>query len=134
MGSKRIPVQEAEAGMLLVQAILDDKGRTIVPAEARLTPAHVKRLERWGIQEIVIDQESNTSVINRADASARKEAAATSATTEEAREKMRCVAEAVQSRFQNISDNPLMDELKRLAVRHLVMNSEKGQIPGIRLD
>ncbi len=56
---RRIRVSEAEAGMILSQPIIDAKGRTIVKAGAKLTQLYIARLDRWGVEELSIDDSSD---------------------------------------------------------------------------
>jgi len=113
-------------GMALAQPILDDKGRTIMQEGARLTPMHIKRLEKWGIDavQIAADGDAPSSSGQAAGRAQVQEA------SPEDRDRMRNVAKAVQERFSNIQDNPIMDELKRLTVRHLVLQKH-GSVPGL---
>lgn len=136
MATKRCPVDQAQPGMLLGQPILDDKGRTIVPAGSRLTPAHIKRLDRWGIDHITITDEDSETALSRIreEEGLPPEKPEIEQPSGEDRDKMRRIAEAIQERFSDIKDNPLMEKLKLMAVRHLVVESKEGDIPGVHYD
>ncbi len=110
--------------MVLGQDITDENGRTIVPDGARLTPMYIKRLSKWGVSAVAIRDE-DTATLRRENSPARE---IIQSATQEEREYMRRVAERTQKRFQKITGNPLMEELKRLVVRHLIL-SGKGLIP-----
>ena len=127
MATDKIQVSELQAGMILAQQIQDDKGRTIMPEGARLTPMHLKRLEKWGVESVLIDTEAGTRGEKKKEDAGK---AALQAASAEDRDKMRSVAVAVQDRFSNIGDNQVMSELKRLVVRHLVLKSGES-IPAL---
>ncbi len=127
MAADKTPVSELQPGMVLAQQIQDDKGRTIMPEGARLTPMHIKRLEKWGVDSVLIDTEAGAKGEGKKEDAGK---AALQAASSEDRDKMRSVAVAVQERFSNIGDNPVMNELKRLTVRHLVLKGGES-IPGL---
>ncbi len=130
MATKKLPIAELKSGMLLGQEILDAKGRVVVQNGARLTPMYIKRLEKWGVDEVLIEEEEATSGETVEKRPSEGKSLLENASSED-REFMRRVALAAQERFSNIKDNPVMDELKRLAIRHLVM-SGRGAVPGLR--
>jgi len=125
MEIKILTLSELQPGMILGQPINDQNGRTIVQEGARLTPMYIKRLDKWGITEVRIQ----TVDIEALDDDERKAHTTLHEATEEERGSMRALAGGVQKRFANVQGNPVMDELKRLTVRHLVLN-DKGAIPG----
>jgi len=129
MANVTYSAESLQPGMLLGQPILDDQGRTIVPEGARLTPAHIKRLDRWGVTEVVVNDDSST-VIAANERQAAGQAEIESASQED-RDAMRNIASAVAKRFSAVADNEIMGELKRLSVRNLVLGFQGGTIPGV---
>lgn len=127
MAIKKIPVGELQAGMILAQPINDQNGRTIMPEGARLTPMHLKRLEKWGVDAVAIHADESTGQPESEEKIAARESIQQASA--EDKEFMRKVAVEVMERFQNVGENPVMAELKRLAVRHLVTRG-RGAIPG----
>jgi hypothetical protein len=119
MANKRYSVQELRAGMILAQAVDDDHGRTIMPQGARLTPMHIKRLQKWGLESVLVAEDEAGDPESSSVVAAQE--VIESASGEE-RESMRRIAEEVQQRFRDADDDPVMAELKRLAVRHLVLH------------
>ncbi len=127
MAVKRVPVQELRPGMIVAQAIEDDRGRTVIPAAARLTPMFIKRMGAWGITEVLVEDDAADS--EQASAAAQRPAILQDASQEE-RERMREIAMAVQLRFSNVPDTAVMGALKRIVVRHLV-TIKPGSVPGL---
>ncbi len=126
MPNKRYTVEELRPGMILAQQVDDDQGRTIMPEGARLTPMHIKRLQKWGLDSVVVAENDAGDPESSSIVSA--QGTIESASGEE-RETMRRIAEEVQQRFRDVDDDPVMAELKRLSVRHLVLNGSTA-IPG----
>lgn len=52
---RTILVDSADAGDVVCRPILNDKGMTLLPKGATLTPALINRLRGWGIREIEIE-------------------------------------------------------------------------------
>lgn len=130
MPVRELPISELQPGMLLAQPVLNDKGRTVIPEDSRLTPMHLKRLEKWGIEKVSINDD-DTSVIEKKEKQAAGQLTLQNASAED-REAMRNIALAIQTRFSNLQGNEIMDELKRLTVRHLVMAQQEGKaLPGV---
>ena len=127
MGTTKCMLSDLQPGMVLAQPILDDKGRTIMQEGARLTPMSIRRLEKWGIDAVSVASGEDASPPSSRRASGQ---AALQEASPEDRDRMRSVASAVQERFQNVADDPIMDDLKRLAVRHLVLHAGES-VPGI---
>ncbi len=127
MGTTNCMLSDLQPGMVLAQPILDDKGRTIMQEGARLTPMAIRRLEKWGIEAVRVasGEDANPPSSRRASGQTALQEA-----SPEDRDRMRSVAAAVQERFQNVADDPIMDDLKRLAVRHLVLHAQES-VPGI---
>lgn len=126
---KECPVEELQPGMFVARPILDDQGRTIVQADSRLTPATIKRLQKWGIESVFLHESDPTPAEEDSKGDPGKELLQSA--TDKDRDFMRRVALAAQERFANVDGNSVMMELKRLAVRHIIL-SGRGAIPGCK--
>lgn len=126
MASSKLAIADLQPGMTLAQPILDNKGRTILPEGTRLTPMAINHLGKWGVEEVRIRKEQETTV--------HKQQAVTGILPESASEKdlafMRRVAEDVAKRFANLPPTEVNNELRRLALKHLI-TSGRGTVPGI---
>ncbi len=127
MGQRRLNLAELQPGMIVAQTILDNAGRTILQEGGRLTPLIISRLEKWGVTTVVIKTDDSGVMAKPQAAAAAVDAASAS---EADREFMRQVAEAAIERFRNVENDPLMLELRKLAVAHLVRNG-RGAVPGL---
>ena len=128
MPIKHYKVSELQAGMVLAQQIMDENGRVVMQEGSRLTPMYIKRLPNFNVESVAVEEEEAAGDEPSAEdttPSALKDANA------EDKEFMRRIAERVQDRFTDVSDIPVMAELKRLAVRHLVL-AGPGTIPGVK--
>ena len=128
MPAKHYSLTQLQAGMILAQQILDENGRVIMQEGARLTPMYIHRLGKFGIHSVAIEVAEPAAP---APAEGGGGAQAARSVTAEDREFMRRIAERVQERFADVADNPLMAELKRLAVRHLIL-AGPGAVPGLK--
>jgi hypothetical protein len=50
-----IPIQEANAGMILRESVKDSIGRILLPAGAELAERQIEKLQSWGIENIDIE-------------------------------------------------------------------------------
>lgn len=129
MGIKQYSVEELQPGMILAQPITDPKGRIMIPAGGRLTPVHIARMPKMGITTVAVEIEEPTPAEGGKKPLSGKEILE-SASSED-REFMRRIALQIQERFSNLPDTPLNNELKRLALKHLILNG-RGVVPGLK--
>ena len=59
---RTIPVEEAQAGDVLAEPLVDEQGRTLLPRGARLSAAVISRLRGWGISRLSIEGEDPDAV------------------------------------------------------------------------
>ena len=52
-----IPVEKAQIGMLLSEAVHDRRGRLLMPAGRELTEKHLDALPMWGVRSIQVEGE-----------------------------------------------------------------------------
>lgn len=55
---KLLPLDEAQPGMVLSQAVIDERGMVLLPPEATLTEATLRSLARRGIEQLAIIDDS----------------------------------------------------------------------------
>lgn len=126
MAILRLPLADLQPGMTLAQPIVDKKGRTIVPEGTRLTPMTINHLGKWGVSEVRIKKNSDTTV--------HKQSAISGMLPESASEQdvafMRRVAEEVARRFANLQPTELNNELRRVALKNLITHG-RGTVPGL---
>lgn len=126
MQEKKIPTSEAEVGMIVTRPIADNQGRVILTEGGRLTPAHVKRLEKWGIDEIFIDIDGEDPQTNRQNAAESQETPSIQLDEKYMHE----LAEIYNTRFREVAEKPLMSDLKKIAFKSVVL-AGRGTLPGL---
>lgn len=131
----KIKPDESKVGMVLAQPITDAQGRTIMAEGSRLTPVHINRLGRWGVQELhVLDDAEAEGAAADGIADGGGEGAQTdddsSPSVQIDEDFMREKAAEFKQRFTAVEDNPLMDDLKKTAFKGVVL-AGRGKIPGV---
>jgi hypothetical protein len=93
--------------MVLAEPVHTFKGQLLLPAGATLTDKHIEKLLAWGVSEADIEGQADP-------------------TLEEISANMQDVpqlaaeAEALDRRFTDVSDDPLMQEILRIAKQQLL--------------
>ncbi|MHC4871023.1 MAG: hypothetical protein ACYTFY_04190 [Planctomycetota bacterium] len=128
MAEKKINASEAEVGMIIARPLPDKQGRIILNVGGRLTPAHVKRLEAWGITELFIQLEDAPEENHKADTAAKEQSE--SMLEQLDKDYINQMAEVFNNRFQEVSDNPFMEKIKKAAFKVVIL-SGKGGIPAL---
>lgn len=126
MATLTLPIADLQPGMTLAQPIVDNKGRTIVPEGTRLTPMAINHLGKWGVSEVRIQKDKDTTVHNQAAVPGALPASA----SEQDVAFMRRVAEEVARRFANLPPTDLNNELRRVALKNLITHG-RGTVPGL---
>ncbi len=54
----RIPVEQAEAGMVLAESVTDRRGRLLIPGGKELSERYLSALPMWGITHIEVEGEA----------------------------------------------------------------------------
>ncbi len=125
MPMRRIPVNEAEAGMVTVQDIVDINGRILIHAGSRLSPVAIRRLPLWEITEIFIEsteEEPETSEITVSSMTK-------SLTNSEPTADVELIAEIkakLDQRFANIDETNFYKGYRKILLKHLVNNNNNG--------
>ncbi len=132
MPENELAIADLEPGMVVAHPIVDQKGRIIIPESTRLTPMHIARLEKWGITKVSVRGVEATSIDEPAGGAenGRDEKPLASNNAEE-QEFMRRVAAQVAARFSNLPETPINQELRKLTIKHLVLNG-RGVVPGLK--
>lgn len=133
MAKTRVNVSNLNPGMKLAENIANASGITLIPVGVRLTPMFISRLEKWGIEAVDIlveEKEAKEEVANPASLAL---AAMPNASTEQ-REFMEAITAEVAQTFANVRDNPLMMQLRAVAIKKLVANGPNGCLAAIRMD
>ena len=121
MASKTIHVNGAQPGMITSQPVIDVGGNMLVPAGFRLTPLQIRCLSRWGIDELVVEDDSvkaSSAVKNASGRLASPLTTRVEITGEVSEAQLRLMAE-VEERFQPVIESPLMRDLKNIVVDRL---------------
>lgn len=127
MSSTKIDTSEAKVGMILAEPIMDKQGRVIISEGSRLTPVLVKRLSRWGVEEIFIDADAD----EKDSSGAADDEGEGTPTVQLDQEYMRELAVTFNERFHEVEDNPVMEQLKKLSFKIVVLAGRNG-LPGVR--
>jgi hypothetical protein len=98
---------EAQAGDIVAEAVVNEQGRTVLPAGSRLSAAVLSRLEKWGVHELVLKGDEPAADAPAEDA---EETAA-----EEAGDRLA----ALDERFEGWEGDEAMMRIKQVARRHL---------------
>jgi hypothetical protein len=125
--------------MKLAEPITNAGGITLMPAGIRLTPMFIARIKKWNIDtlEVFADKvggdapEENASgkTAILAKSSARRDDGTVSEPLEQF---ARAVATDVAKVFVSVRDNPLMMQLRALAIRRLVGAGPNSPINSLR--
>lgn len=128
MAEKKIIPAEAEVGMIIARPLPDKQGRIILNEGGRLTPAHVKRLEAWGITELFIEVKDENEEQDKETASAKEKSE--SMLEQLDKDYINQMAKIFNDRFNEVSDNPFMEKIKKSAFKVVIL-SGKGGIPAL---
>lgn len=125
---QRINTSDLVAGATLAEPICDPQGRVLCAAGGRLTPALINRLVKWNVPAVLIEIEGDAE-------SGASDKPATAPQKQERipdfldEQYMRQVAVEINDRFSGVKDIALMEMLKRMAFKKIVMQGPRS-IPG----
>ena len=108
-----IPIHDANAGMVLREAVKDNIGRILLHAGAELSQRHIEKLDSWGIENIDIEP-----VDTGADAGTLLGKLGETA-AQEFRQKLGPILDA---RFGSNENDELMQDLRQLVEEHILQN------------
>jgi len=116
-------VDQLEPGAILAKPIIDNQGRIIIQSGRRLTPMHLRRLQKLGIRSVKIE-ETGTAFRRQKSSGDASEQDGTPL------EKQQMKLETnIAAKFKD--DSPLANELKRRAIQNLSLALQDGPIPGV---
>ncbi len=131
MEKQRLNIARITPGMKLAEPVTNSAGITLMPAGIRLTPLFINRLQKWNVEalEVFVEKEResvrSTRVMRNRPASSPTTAIGLTAEQEEF---ARQVATEVAKRFVNVKENPLMMELRAVAIRRLIAHGKDGPL------
>lgn len=126
--------------MKLAESITNAGGITLMPAGIRLTPMFIARIKKWNIEEldVLVERKRETNSVRRPSGQAKQSplaargGAVDETLTAEQQEFARSVAVDVSRAFVNVKNNPLMMQLRAVAIKRLVMHGPNGIVNVIR--
>ena len=129
---KLISFREAKPGMVLAQPIIDRHDRVIVNAGTRLTQLYISRLEKWGVEQLAIEEEAAQAPAGPGPAPAqRARPARPPAPGAPSREPLppgvyrgADLARRITATFARVNDDPLMAALGQAVLRRLTGGAE----------
>lgn len=127
MASKKLTVSELEAGMVVAAEITDPQGRPIVPLGGRITPIIIKRLPKWGIESVLIQEVEKDADKPKAGKTVKEKKPGIS---QEDEEFVKRVALGVIKRFSRVEETPFNKSFRKNVVRCLVLHG-RGAVPGL---
>ncbi|MDR1612947.1 MAG: hypothetical protein LBT97_09215 [Planctomycetota bacterium] len=125
MDKKRLPLSQIVPGMILAEDIANAAGPALISKGIRLTPMFISRLRKWGFETIDVflpEQESGKQNGTPGSGGSRVIAGQVgrSAVTPEQEEFVKSVTRDVSIWFQNLREDPLMMQLRVLAIKKLI--------------
>lgn len=119
MQKKNVLVENLEPGMIILTDVQDEVGRMIISSGSRLTPMMIKAIKKRNINSVFIkfeeeEQRPKSTRIKRLFSD-----------SDEERQVMRKISEKVINRFKNLPKTDLNEELKRVAVKHIIKNKDE---------
>lgn len=138
MNKKRLPMSQIAPGMILAEDIANAAGVTLMPKGIRLTPMFISRLAKWDVKTIEVtlpEQEAEEPAPAHESSGSRTihAAQAGQAITPEQEEFVKSVTREVSSWFQNLRDDPLMMQLRVLAIKKLVSIGPNAMLNQLRM-
>ncbi len=105
---KVIPIENAKAGTVVSEDVLNDKGNILVREGTELTESMIKKIRSLGISVISVNEEDSKKGDN-------KDSSESFAPLEE-----------LDKRFSNVREDPIMEEI-RYAVLEYIEEKEKNE-------
>lgn len=107
-----VSIEKLKVGALIKSEIKDNTNKVVVKAGSKMTPLLLKRLESWGVKAVDIEPDAeelaqkvaieNKVVEKKPQAIIDKE-----------------LVIKIAKKFSNVREDPLMDKIMRLAIKHL---------------
>lgn len=136
MASTKVEVGQLAPGMRLAEPVHNASGTTLMPAGIRLTPMFIVRLKKWGVTNVTIEVEAKpeppAASLNPASMTTLTRQLVESPAGAEASQFARDIAQEVMAWFANIKDDPLMHQLRNIAIKKLIAHGEAGVLNVMR--
>lgn len=118
--------------MRLAEPITNANGVTLMPAGMRLTPMFISRIKKWNIEslEVLVEEEKPPAAATKPIARPILDPNMTA----EQEEFARAIAADVGKRFLNVKNDPLMMELRMIAIRKLIAHGPDGFLGLMRMN
>ena len=92
---RTIKVEEAQVGDVLAEPLVNPNGQILLPKGAKLSPAVISRFRSWNVEVLEVEGDDPS---------------------EQDREER---VKALETRFEQVVDDPLMAQIKEIALAHL---------------
>lgn len=133
MASIKVEVGQLAPGMRLAEPVHNASGTTLMPGGIRLTPMFIVRLKKWGVTHVMIEAEGKPAAPAAPNpTSITRRMTAELPTGPEASQFARDIAQEVSAWFVNVKDEPLMLQLRAIAIRKLIAHGETGVLNVMR--
>lgn len=133
MGKIRLKINQVTPGMKLAENLTTAEGATIMPVGIRLTPLFINRLAKWGVETLEVFQDDGPdAAANDEPAPAADDATARTAASRRQEAFARAITAEVAPWFANVRNDPLMMELRAIAIKKLVAIGPGHMINRIR--
>jgi len=113
-----VTIDKLKVGALIRSEIKDNTNKVVVKAGSKLTPLLLKRLETWGVKSVDVEpdpeDESQKPVVE----------------VKVVEKKAQTVIDKelvikIAKKFSNVREDPLMDKIMRLSIKHLSERQSK---------
>ena len=108
---KRIPLEQAQPGMILAQQLVREDGVLLAQKGAELTEGLLRILARMNFETVAIEVVSEESPEEQADRIARE-------------------AAEIESRFERVADDPILKKLKQALLDRLHEDAQEDADAG----
>ena len=132
MDKKKVRVANLAPGMKLAENIANSSGITLMPEGVRLTPMFIAKLSKWGIEEVEIQVDADEARSRVGSHITNPGIAAMPNASVEQREFVEAVSMEVAETFANVVDNPLMMQLRKIALKKRVADGPNGLLASFR--
>jgi uncharacterized membrane protein YkoI len=107
-----VSIEKLKVGALIKSEIKDNTNKVVVKAGSKMTPLLLKRLESWGVKAVDIEPDPEEIA---------KKAAIENKIIEKKPQTVidKELVIKIAKKFSNVREDPLMDKIMRLSIKHL---------------
>ncbi len=142
MNKVRVKTDQLTPGMKLGEPITNANGVVIMPSGIRLTPMFIARIRKWNIDTIDVYAEKKADAAATSDPDETASAAEPASDPEQTRDTKvlsdrlsteqadfaRTLALEISRTFVNVKNDPLMMQLRTVAIKRLVYHGRNGVV------